>query len=101
MPIRIVISQAEGLAAQDFSRDPLRTGDRAVDRRVLAIGFRGFPREEERPIEWRPQLLPRDAAADSGIAVGAARERIGLPVVTESATQSDRSEEHTSELQSR
>ncbi len=26
-----------GLAAQDFSGDPLRTGDRAVDRRVLAI----------------------------------------------------------------
>ena len=25
------------LAAQDFFRDPLRTGDRAVDRRVLAI----------------------------------------------------------------
>src|SRR6266852_1809070 len=76
------------LGAQDFSRDPPRTGDRAVDRRVLAIRFRGFPGEENRRLERRPQLLPRAAATNRGIAVRAAREGIGLPVVTESATES-------------
>src|SRR5258708_29776052 len=73
---------------QDFFRNSPRTDDRAVDRRVLAIRLGGFPREEERRVEWRPQLLPRPAAAHRGITVGAARERIGLPVVTESPPES-------------
>src|SRR5258708_30809547 len=73
---------------QDFFRNSPRTDDRAVDRRVLAIRLGGFPREEERRVEWRPQLLPRPAAAHRGITVGAAREGIGLPVVTESPPES-------------
>src|SRR5260370_12402774 len=76
------------LAAQDFSRHPPRTGHRAVHRRVLAIGFRCFPGEEERRIKRRPQLLPCVAAANRRIAVRAAREPISLPVVTEAATES-------------
>src|SRR5258708_24041503 len=73
---------------QDFFRNSPRTDDRAVDQRVRAHRWAGFPREEERRVEWRPQLPPRPAAAHRGITVGAAREGIGLPVVTESPPES-------------
>src|SRR4029077_12830458 len=46
------------------------------------------PREEERRVERCPQLLPRAASPNRRIAVRAAREGIGLPVVTPSAPQS-------------
>src|SRR5256885_14748344 len=76
------------LALQNVLCHSPPTDDRAVDRRVLAIRLGGFPGEEERRIQRRAQFLPRPAAAHGGITVGAARQRIGLPVVTESAAQS-------------
>src|SRR5258706_2868798 len=82
------ICPSASLALQDFFCDSSGTGDRAVDRRVLAIRLGGLPREEERRVERRPQLRPRTAAPNRGVTVGAAGERIGLPVVTESPSQS-------------
>src|SRR5258708_12669720 len=65
---------------QDFFRNSPRTGDRAVDRRVLAIRLCGFPGEEQRRLERRPQLLPRPAAAHRGIPAATPRQRTALPL---------------------
>src|SRR5258705_4528492 len=87
IPAHQPIRPSASLAPQDLPRNAARADDRAVDRRVLAVRLGGFSRKEERPIQRGAEFLPRPAAAHGGITVGAARKRIGLPVVTESAAQ--------------
>src|SRR5258708_12224272 len=67
---------------QDFFRNSPRTGDRAVDRRVLAIRLCGFPGEEQRRLERRPQLLPPPAAAHPRIPLRTPQQPLALPLLT-------------------
>ena len=59
----------------------MRARERARDGSRLAAGIGGLARKEQRAVQRARELLARFASARDDVAIRAARERIGLPIV--------------------